>query len=114
MGRVLFTPRSEPAVDWSEIGSRLQEISAPARPSDLAAEPLLSIEASLPVEPSATLANDPAFFDESPATMDQAVSFPGDPRVMLSSLSEAVLSLSPHQDIITEFQVADRSIYFIA
>ena len=26
MGRVRFTPRSEPAIDWSEIESRLQEI----------------------------------------------------------------------------------------
>ena len=47
MGRVLFTPKSEPAVDWSEIESRLQEISAPSNFSHL------------PSEPSATLANDP-------------------------------------------------------
>ena len=109
MGRVLLTPRSEPAVDWSEIESRLQEISAPARPSDLAAEPLLSIEASLPVEPSATLANDPTLDIDLPQTTDICRRpLPGDPLEMLSSPSEDVVSLLPHQDIITEFQAADR------
>ena len=88
MGRVLLTPRSEPAVDWSEIESRLQEISAPARPSDLAAEPLHSIEASLPVEPSATLANDPTLDIDLPLmTNDLPVTVPADPLAMLSLLT---------------------------
>ena len=47
LGRVRFTPRSEPAIDWSETESGLREISAPFNFSHL------------PSEPSATLANDP-------------------------------------------------------
>jgi hypothetical protein len=38
VGRVVFTPKSEPAVDWSEIESRLQDISN--------SSPELPIEAS--------------------------------------------------------------------
>jgi hypothetical protein len=48
VGRVVFTWKAEPAVDWSEIESRLREISTPSFQSS-----------DLPVEPSATLANDP-------------------------------------------------------
>lgn len=107
MGRVFFTAKAEPAkaepaINWSEIESRLQEISAPARAGDSPAE------ASLPVEVSATLAHDPALFDEPSATKHQPVGIPDDPLDLLFSLSEAVVSLSPHQDTITEFQAADR------
>ena len=75
MGRVLFSAKAEPAkagpaINWSEIESRLQEISAPARPSEL--PPGASL-------PSAPLAYDPAFADELPVTKDQPVSIPGDP-----------------------------------
>ena len=73
MGRVLFSPKSEPAVDWSEIESRLQEIST--GPSDL------------PVEPSATLAHDLALANDPPVTGDRPVINPGDPLDMLSLLA---------------------------
>ena len=72
MGRVLFTSKSEPAIDWSEIESHLQEISVDARTDDL------------PVKPSATLANDPTLADDQPltndalVTSDLPVSDPGD------------------------------------
>jgi hypothetical protein len=107
LGRVFFTAKAEtakrePAINWSEIESRLQEILAPARAGDCPAE------TSLPVGASLTLAHDPAFFDELPVTTDQPMSIPGDPLDLPSSLSEAIASLSPHQDIITEFQAADR------
>ena len=88
MGRVLFSAKAEPIkaepkLNWSEIESRLQEISAPARPSDLPAA------AFLPLEPSATLAHDPAFADEPPLIKekDQPVSIPGDPLELLSILA---------------------------
>jgi len=67
LGRVSFTSKpkpakAEPVIDWSEIESRLQEISAPARASaDLS---------DLPIEPSATLAHDPAVPDDPPAASD--------------------------------------------
>jgi hypothetical protein len=67
LGRVSFTSKpkpakAEPVIDWSEIESRLQEISAPARASaDLS---------DLPIEPSATLAHDPAVADDPPAASD--------------------------------------------
>src|SRR5207245_1028356 len=104
LGRVLFAAKAEPAkaepaINWSEIEAR-QEISAPAPAGDRPAE------ASLPVEPSATLAHDPAVANDPPAANDRPVTNPGDPLDILSSLSEAVVSLSPHQDIITEFQAA--------
>jgi hypothetical protein len=69
VGRVLFTPKSEPAVDWSEIESRLQDISTGAPSPDL------------PIEPSATLANDPS------ASVDPPEIAPGDPLDMLSLLT---------------------------
>ena len=74
MGSVLFTAKSEPAIDWSEIESRLQEISAGSRPSDA-------------VEPLATLANDP----------------------LATALGERAVSLSPYQDIFTEFRAATEA-----
>ena len=99
MGRVLFTAKSEPAIDWSEIESRLQEISAPAGSSEL------------PVEPSARLAHDPSVADasavtsdrlitnHSPITSDAAVLNAGDPLAeMLSLLGEGAVSRSPRQD----------------
>jgi hypothetical protein len=67
LGRVSFTSKpklakAEPVIDWSEIESRLQEISAPARTSaDLS---------DFPIEPSATLAHDPAVADDPPAASD--------------------------------------------
>ena len=101
MSRVLFSAKSEPANDWSGIQSRLQGISAPAGSSDL------------PVEPSATLAHDPAVADEPAATRDQPVSIPGDPLEILFLPSDGAVSLSPHQDILTEFQGRNRGIHFI-
>jgi hypothetical protein len=56
LGRISFTSKpkpakAEPVIDWSEIETRLQEISAPARAfADLS---------DLPIEPSATLAHRP-------------------------------------------------------
>ena len=67
LGRVSFTPKprlekAEPVIDWSEIESRLQKFSAPARAStDLS---------DLPIEPSSTLAHDPAVADDPPAASD--------------------------------------------
>ena len=86
MGRVLFTAKAEPAkaepaINRSEIEARLQEISAPAQAGDLPAETFL------PVEPSATLAQDPSLTDESPVTRDAPVIIPGGPLDMLSMLA---------------------------
>ena len=58
MGRVLFTAKAEPAkagpaIDWSEIESRLHEISAGIKPAG--DEP-----SDLVPEASATLGNDPS------------------------------------------------------
>jgi hypothetical protein len=67
LGRISFTSKpkptkAEPVIDWSEIESRLQEISAPVRASaDLS---------DLPIEPSPTLAHDPAVADDPPAASD--------------------------------------------
>jgi hypothetical protein len=92
LGRILFAAKSEPAIDRSEIESRLQEISTPVRLSDL------------PVEPSATLAHDPAVADDPlvnsepsitnhphPPITSSPVMNPGEPLEMLSQLA-AVLS----------------------
>ena len=56
MGRVLFAAKAEPVIDWSEIESRFQEISAPVRPSDFPAQP------SMPIthDPLATAPSDDA------------------------------------------------------
>jgi len=83
LGRVLSTTKaepatSEPAINWSEIESRLQENSKPARLSDLAAEASLA--------PSAPLAHDPALSDKSPAKRDRPVSIPGDPLSLLAAI----------------------------
>jgi len=67
LGRISFTSKlkpakAEPVIDWFEIESRLQEISVPARASaDLS---------NLAIEPSATLAHDPAVADD-PEIRDQ-------------------------------------------
>ena len=98
LGRVLFSAkaeaaRTEPKINWSEIEARLQEISKPAQASDLPveaslpAEPSFLLERSLPIEPSATLAHDPDFSDEPPATRDQPVSIPRDSLEILSMLA---------------------------
>lgn len=91
LGRVLFSAKAEPLkaepkLNWSEIESRLQQISAPARARDL------SDEAALPIEPSSTLAHDPALLDEpseplESETRDQPVSTPADPLELLSMLA---------------------------
>ena len=109
MGHVLFSAKSEPAIDWSEIEYRLQEISAPAGSSDL------------PVEPSATLANDPAVADDppvtseppitnhAPITRDSPVIHPTDPLAeMLSLLGEGAVLRSPRQDI-PEFRMVTEA-----
>ena len=68
MGRVVFTKKAEPTVDWSEIESRLQNSSTPSSQSS-----------DLPVDPSVTLANDP------PAATDEAVTVSSDRLDMWSS-----------------------------
>jgi hypothetical protein len=70
LGRVVFTKKAEPTVDWSEVESRLQDISTPSSQSF-----------DLPIEPSVTLANDP------PAASDEAVTASSDPLDMLSLLT---------------------------
>ena len=90
MDRAVFTAKAEPAkagpaIDWSEIESRLPEISAGAKQAD--DEPL-----DLAPEPSATLANDPSLAtdfpppNDPPATVDQPVSVGDDPLDRLSLL----------------------------
>jgi hypothetical protein len=83
LGRVLFTAKATsdpgPAINWSEIESRLQEIAAGPRASDLPPD--------LPIEPSATLANDPPAGNDLPVASDQPVINPGDPLEMLSLLT---------------------------
>ncbi|MDH2357336.1 hypothetical protein QCM80_43290 [Bradyrhizobium sp. SSUT112] len=83
MDRVLFAPKSEPAVDWSVIEMRFQDISAPARSLDLAAE--------LQIEPSATVASDPDLAHDLPQTNDRPVSKLGDPLSMLLLVSEGAV-----------------------
>jgi len=60
VGRVVFNRKAEPAVDWSEIESRLQDISNPSRSSS-----------DVPIESSVTLANDPPVLIDQPASIDQ-------------------------------------------
>jgi hypothetical protein len=89
---VLFSPNAEPAIDWFEIESRLQNILTGARPADL------------PVGPSVTLANDratandPTLPNDPPVLSDPPVINPGFAE-MLSLLGEGTVSLSPRQDI---------------
>ncbi|MGY4496075.1 hypothetical protein ACVWYH_000002 [Bradyrhizobium sp. GM24.11] len=97
MGRVLFTPKSEAAVDWSVIEVRFQDISALARSLDHAAD--------LEIEPSATLVNDPDLAHDLSQTNDRPVSNLGGPLSMLSLLSEGAVSQLSHQDI-SEFRKA--------
>jgi len=98
LGRVLFSAKGEPAkaepsINWSEIESRLQEISAPASTSAKAAvapvenscvENPAAAEASFPVQ---TLANHPPLANDPFATGDQPVTTPADPLDLLSRLS---------------------------
>jgi hypothetical protein len=70
LGRVVFTPKAEPTVDWSEFESRLQDISTPSPQSS-----------DLRVEPSVTLANDPVPLN------DEAVTASSDPLDILSLLT---------------------------
>jgi hypothetical protein len=107
LGRVYSTAKAEPAkaqpaINWSGIESRLQEISMPARAGDS------PVEMSLPVEASAPLAHDPAFFDEPPATMDQPVSIPGDPRDMLS-MPAAMPSNRSSKKLLHQFDCREAS-----
>lgn len=107
MGRVFFTTKSGPVVDWSEIESRLQGISAPpsTAPSGLIVrfETSSAPEALLPVETLAChlpLANDP------PVTGDQPVITSSDLLAeKLSLLSKRGVSRSFRQDI-PEFREA--------
>ena len=66
MGRIRFTPRSEPAIDWSEIDSRLQEISAGARPTDLPVDPSVALANDLATANDPTLTNDPPVTSDPP------------------------------------------------
>ena len=84
MGRVLFAAMLEPAkagpaIDWSEIESRLPEVSAGAKQTG--DEPL-----DLAPEASATLANDLSFANDPPATVDQPMNVDNDPLDRLSLL----------------------------
>jgi hypothetical protein len=78
LGRVVFTRKAEPAFDWHQIESRLQDISA--------ASPSSRLPPNLPLEPSASPANDPPVLNDSPVTA------PGDPFDMLSLLAAAIPS----------------------
>jgi hypothetical protein len=90
LGRVLFAAMVEPAeagpaVDWSEIESRLPEVSAGAKQAD--DEPLdLAPEASATLANDPSLANDPPPANDPPATVDQPVSVGDDPLDRLSLL----------------------------
>ena len=66
MGRIRFTPRSEPVIDWSEIESRLQEISAGARPTDLPVDPSVTLANGLATANDRTLINDPPVTSDLP------------------------------------------------
>jgi hypothetical protein len=105
LGRVLFaakaeSAKAEPKINWSEIESRLQEISKPTPASDR------PVETSLPLEPSAPLAHDPAHANDPPVANDRPVSNPCDPLDILFSPSDGAVSLSSHQDILTTLQAA--------
>ena len=67
MGRVLITPKSVPAIDWSEIESHLQEISTGARPTDLPVDPSVALANDL------ATANDPTLANDLPVTSDPPV-----------------------------------------
>jgi hypothetical protein len=94
LGRIRFPPRSEPAIDWSEIESRLQEISAGTRPTDLAVDPSVTLANDL------ATANDPPLTNDLSVTSDPPVISPTDPLAeMLSRLGEGAVSRSHRQDI---------------
>jgi hypothetical protein len=78
LGRVTFTKKAEPAVDWHEIECRLQDISASSPPSH--------VPSDLPLAPSASLANDPPAPDD-PALIPAATTAASDPLHMLSLLT---------------------------
>jgi hypothetical protein len=78
LGRVVFTRKAEPVFDWSEMESRLQNISAFSPPSHLSSD--------LPLEPSASLANDPPA-EGDPALIPAAPAAASDPLDMLSLLA---------------------------
>ncbi|WP_426442477.1 hypothetical protein [Bradyrhizobium genosp. P] len=59
MGRVVFSPKAEPALDWSQIEARLLDLANSCAQS-----------ADLPIELSVTLANDPPAPDELPANTE--------------------------------------------
>jgi hypothetical protein len=86
LGRVLFNSKSEPAVDWSEIESRLQEISTPAGSSDHS------------VEPSAGLAHDPALADEPPVSSEPPIAGP----LSTTSDSPVMNSGDPLDDMLSQ------------
>jgi len=77
--------KAGPAMDWSEIESRLPEISAGAKQAG--DEPLdLAPEASATLANDPSLASDPPPANDSPATVDQPVSVGDDPLDRLSLL----------------------------
>ena len=85
MGRVLFTAKAEPAkaepaIDWSEIESRLQAISAPIRPSDIPAQPSMPITddplAATPSDDVVSLSPYRDIFSEFQAAADASASPP--------------------------------------
>ena len=90
LGRVLFAAMVEPAkagraIDWSEIETRLPEISAGAKQAG--DEPLdLAPEASATLANDPSLANDPPPANDPPAIVDQQVSVGDDPLDRLSLL----------------------------
>ena len=86
LDRVLFVAKVEPAktepgIKWSEIESRLREISAPAEASGLALIP------SLPIESSITLAHDSDSADELFVAKESPASISGDSRKLLAMLA---------------------------
>ena len=94
MGRVLFTPKSEPAVDWSEI-----EISPPGNfcrcPTDRSSGRPFGDAGKRPGH-----SDDPTLTNDPPVTSDPPVINPGDLLAeMLSLLGEGAVSRSPRQDI---------------
>jgi hypothetical protein len=90
LARALFTAKAEsakagPAIDWSEIESRLPEISAGAKQAD--DEPFdLAPETSATLASDPPPANDPPPPNDPPATVDQPVSVGDDPLDRLSLL----------------------------
>jgi hypothetical protein len=69
LGRVVFTGKAEPGIDWLEIESRLQDISNSSQSS-----------CDVPIEPAVTLANDPpALIGEQPAAATEPSPSPDTP-----------------------------------